>query len=471
MIWSITQIKNVLAIDVSSELLDENPQCEGVCFNSKNIQKNEIFLALPGNKSDGHQFIQHAFENGAALAIASKKQDIHNLDPKYNKYILHVPDVFDALLKMAQYKRKISKAKFIAITGSLGKTSTRKLIHHILAQYGPTYSSMHNFNNFLGINIVLASMPDDIEYAVIETGMDMHGQMTRLTNIIVPDIAVILRITSVHIESFKSVDDIAKAKCEILSSMKNHSHVILDADMETYDTCLNYINCSNIKELFTFGYHENANARLIDHPTDKGQAILFSLFDHKISIMNANFLPMHLQKNLAILLLLCHIFKLNIKKISNGLQNFTLPLGRGSIINVTYKDQTFQVIGDYYNAHPESVIAGINSMCKSFPKQKKIAILGDMLGLGKLTKELHVSLIEHINNAPLEKLILVGDVMSQIVDSITPNIHVKAFKNVEALIQNIDDIKLHENIVFIKGSRDIQLEKIVEYFGIKNLIE
>ena len=191
MIGESSSLKKALGVTVA-----DNIKAGRVQFNSLDVNKGDIFIALPGQR-DGHEFVNEALANGASCAIISKDVAGEDADK-----LIKVEDTMVALNDLAEYKRINSKAKFIAVTGSVGKTSTREVVKTMLSAYGNSYASAKSFNNFLGVPLTLASMPDETEYAIIELGMNAPGELRNLTNMVVPDIAIITTISEGHIEFY-----------------------------------------------------------------------------------------------------------------------------------------------------------------------------------------------------------------------------------------------------------------------------
>ena len=205
MIWTSKQISQALDIKFSSK------NNFGILqFNSKDVTEGDIFIALKGGARDGHDFVLDAINRGAGLAIVS--QDVKDVP---ESKVIKVENTFEALQDLAEYKRQNSKAHFIGITGSVGKTSTKEILGLVLESFGKTFISRNNFNNQIGVPINLASVSDDDEFVVIEMGMRAAGEISHLTKQVTPDIAVITSVAEGHLEFFDSVEKIADAKSEI----------------------------------------------------------------------------------------------------------------------------------------------------------------------------------------------------------------------------------------------------------------
>ena len=221
MIWTTKELGKALLLNIAG-----NREFGKVQFNSKDVEQGDIFIALKGVR-DGHEFVLDALDRGASVAIVSKK--ISNVD---QAKLIMVEDTYEALMDLAEFKRRNSKAKFIAITGSVGKTSTKEATKIMLSAYGKTHASHGTFNNYLGVPLCLASMPNDTEYAVIEMGMSAKGELSELSKLAIPDVALITAVSEGHIGSFNSVEEIADAKCEIFEGMDiNDGIAIVNRDI------------------------------------------------------------------------------------------------------------------------------------------------------------------------------------------------------------------------------------------------
>lgn len=461
MIWTSEQIGQALSLTLST-----NDKFGKVQFNSQDIEKGDIFIALKGGTRDGHEFVLDAFAKGAALAIVS--EDIKNAP--VNK-IIKVEDTFEALEGLAEYKRQNSKAHFIGVTGSVGKTSTKEIIGLILSSFGKTFVSRGNFNNHIGVPINLASIADDVEFAVIEMGMNKAGEISLLTKQVTPDIAVITSVAPVHLEFFDSIEKIADAKSEIFEGLDiNTGIAILNRDISTYRRCIENIDRAGIGNIKTFGKSQFANIRFVSYSLINQNMVklTYSIFHEKIEfVMPA--VPKHMAINFAAALSVVYCLGLDINQAVKVLAQFKPQMGRGLIVDIKKEDKEYSIITDYYNASPESLKAGLEYL-HQFKNPKKSAILGDMKELGKDELKFHFAAIPQIVKSGVKKLFLVGDIMPQLIQEIPKNILVYTYKNSEELAYDINKYIEGEEIILIKGSRGIHLEKVAEALGVTNAL-
>ena len=448
MIWNSKTLSAVLGITISNSI-----NCNEVQFNSKDVKKGDLFIALQGNR-DGHDYVLDAIDKGAAAVIISKRVEINDKDK-----IILVDDCFEALQKMALYKRENSKAKFIAITGSVGKTSTKEALKVLLQHDFLVFVSRGNFNNKLGMLINLASMADDTEYAIFELGMNHKGEIRELVQILKPNIAMITNISESHLEFFNSLEEIAEAKCEIFANFSKNDIAVINADTNCYNKILSMLKNLSITDIHSFGRSSKTSAELILYEDLGEQVYLKYKINNKVLDVTIPFIPRHFTENYTGVLLIIDILGKDIEIAANHLANISPTKGRGEIINI----QNCRVICDYYNASPQSMKAALEYL-KQVPAENKTAIIGDMLELGENSKRLHEKLVQYILDAACFKVYLVG-VNTKYIDDLLPSkIAKKYFKNVDELITHITDLFEGNELILIKGSRGVKLDKIVDYY-------
>ncbi|MFV9919969.1 MAG: UDP-N-acetylmuramoyl-tripeptide--D-alanyl-D-alanine ligase [Rickettsia conorii subsp. raoultii] len=442
MIWNSKTLSAVLGITISNSI-----NCNEVQFNSKDVKKGDLFIALQGNR-DGHDYVLDAIDKGAAAVIISKRVEINDKDK-----IILVDDCFEALQKMALYKRENSKAKFIAITGSVGKTSTKEALKVLLQHDFLVFASRGNFNNKLGMLINLASMADDTEYAIFELGMNHKGEIRELVQILKPNIAMITNISEAHLEFFNSLEEIAEAKCEIFANFSKNDIAVINADTNCYNKILSILKNLSITDIHSFGRSSKTSAELILYENLGEQVYLKYKINNKVLDVTIPFIPRHFTENYTGVLLIIDILGKDIEIAANHLANISPTKGRGEIINI----QNCRVICDYYNASPQSMKAALEYL-KQVPAENKTAIIGDMLELGENSKRLHEKLVQYILDAACSKVYLVG-VNTKYIDDLLPSkIAKKYFKNVDELITHITDLFEGNELMLIK------LDKIVDYY-------
>lgn len=456
MIWSTQSLQEALGIAIDNSIKTGKLQ-----FNSKDIVAGDLFIALKGN-SDGHLYAQDALKRGAAGVVVNRK-----IDNIPDHLTILVDDTKQALIKMANYKRHKSLAKFIGITGSVGKTSTKEALYTAISSQARTFANRGNFNNQLGVLIELASLPDDIEFAIMEMGMNSPGEIEELSKLIKPDIGIITNVSEAHLEFFSNIEGIVDAKCEIFTHMSKNTIAIINADSIHYEKILAKIVSRNIKNVSCFGETSIADARLVEYDNHDHSTKLEYEIDHKcVEIKMSYMLPKHQAINFSCCLGVVSCLGLDIDKAGQALSLFNLIKDRGQIITASKQGNKYTIIGDYYNANPASMKAALAYQAQ-IEHPKKISIIGDMLELGNGSISLHQELVPHIIKAGAQKVLLVGSCVKSMIDLFPKNLYVKQFDNIDILISDLPNILTTQELILIKGSRGIALHKIIDYFDQK----
>ena len=463
MIWKAKQLEKALSVKLpmgSASIYGK------VKFNSDHIDKGDLFIALNGAR-DGHEFVADALARGASAAIISK-----DVDPSIDSSkLIKVDNCLEALQELAEYKRKNSKAKFIAVTGSVGKTSTKEAIKMMLEPYGKTCASYGTFNNFLGVPLTLASIADDAKYVVVEMGMNAKGELSEFSKQVIPDIAVITTVSEGHIEFFDSIEDIADAKCEIFEGLDiNDGIAIINRDISTYERCMENIDNVGLQNVISFGKRLDANIRLVLYEAmeDSSTRLKYNVLGEEIEIAMHS-MPLHLCENFAAAFAVISTLKLDVELAASAITAYQTVLGRGHVVSIAKGGKSYQVICDYYNSNPQSLRASLLNLTQCLSADK-IAILGDMGELGKHSAALHEAMISPIKDTGISKLFLIGDAMMPLAKACPESIYVQCYKTADEMIADIDQQITGGELILIKGSRSMQLEKIAKALGVKNVL-
>ena len=409
-------------------------------INSKEVKKNDIFIAIIGENHDGHNFIDEAIKKGAKLIITQK--EINTKIP----YII-VKNTTKTLGDIAHYMVKKYNPKIIAITGSVGKTTTKSILYNLLKTKYNILTNEKNYNNNIGVPLTIFNLTKENEILLLELGMNHPKEISYLSNMINPNISAITNIGSSHIGYLKTKDNILKAKLEILDGMKEKT-LFVNGDDELL---------KKIKNTHTSGFNKNNN--LIGY--DINSNLYFSSFKikHKDKEYKINTnLPRHLLNNVLIAIDIALYLNIDIKQIQKTLENYKSINMRMDIIKGINNNI---IINDCYNSSFESLTGVLKTLENE--KQDKILILGDVKELGDLSKEIHESLTPYIEKIKNKEVYLVGKEMKNI------KINAKRFENYEELLTYLKNIKIQNKLILIKGSRSMKLENITNYFITKKL--
>ena len=384
-------------------LRKENIKFEGVSINSKEIRKNNLFIAIKGNNHDGHKFVEEALKNNANFCVVKKR--IKNINPKK---LIKCSSTINFLNKLAVKKRKYSNAKIIAVTGSSGKTTFKTLLGNLLSNYGETYCSKKSYNNHFGVPLSLCNLENSHRYGVFEIGMNKAGEIQKLSNLVKPEIGIITNIGEAHIENFKNLNEIAKAKSEIIQNIRPDGFLILNKDDKYFNYFSKIANARKIK-ILSFGINKKSDAYLIKNKIYKDYNLLeLKILNKKflLKIKNINSLVI---LNILSSLLILSVLNLDLSKIKNLINIFNSVDGRGKAHIVKRFKKKFNFIDESYNANPSSVKNAISNFSKiKKNNSKKYLLLGDMLELGKKTDIYHKNLSYFINKSDIDKLFIYG---------------------------------------------------------------
>mgnify|MGYP001177553629 FL=1 len=451
------------ASDPTNKFLDKtNSNIFGVSIDERTIKKNDLFIALKGPKFDGHNFIASALKKGASGVIVSD----HKIAMKFNA--LHVMDTMDALIKMAKFSRNRFKGKTICITGSSGKTSTRYMAMEALQNYGKTHGSEGNNNNLLGLSLTLARLSSTNNFCVLELGMNHGGEIKKLTKIASPNITLITNISNSHIANFKNEEEIAEAKSEIFLGIKNLGIAIINTDEKWCDFITSKAKKANAKIHF-FGSKSVCETKILK--IENGLSGTNVYFNNKVNWHLNNFNYLQAINAISVIAIL-EVLNLDVNKGMRTISNLKPLPGRGDMLTISFKKNKNNsiVIDDSYNANPSSMQMALKTYYRSksqFPNLKSIIIIGDMLELGKHSKEMHQNLVPIINKIQPSLLITVGIETKQIITNLKINLKCFSYLEVEKLIIDLPKIIQPNQYILLKGSNGTGLWKITKF--IKNI--
>ncbi|MBR1777992.1 MAG: UDP-N-acetylmuramoyl-L-alanyl-D-glutamate--2,6-diaminopimelate ligase [Alphaproteobacteria bacterium] len=431
----------------------------GLSIDTRTLKKNDLFIALKGEKSDGHAHAAEALAKGAAGVLVSH---IPQNVPESRAIV--VENTLKALEDMAKTARRRTSAKIIGVTGSSGKTSTKEMLKTALSSVGKTHTTLGNLNNNIGMPLTLARMPKETDFAVIEMGISHAGEMTELTQLAEPDIAVITMIGTAHGESFKTREDTALAKAEIFKGMTAEGIVFLNADDAQYALLKKEAQKNGVKDIRNFGATaDNAVVLLHIGETTEGTQITAKVNDqsHTYTLHLAG---RHQAQNSLGVVGVLSALAVDMPTALQALGQLQPIKGRGQRLEIALFDGCFTLIDDAYNANPESMQAGIRVLGSMMPVNagRRIAVIGDMLELGERAKELHKKLAADLIENKIDKVYTVGENSAALFDVLpVPMQGIKKPSSDELAAVIRQEIKSGD-IVLVKGSFGSKMAKIVE---------
>ena len=435
----------------------KNYNFDGVSIDSKNTKKNNLFIAIKGKKNDGHNFLKQAINNGASHCVVSQKV-------KQNQKHIYTKNTMKFLRQLANEKRKLSSSKFIAVTGSTGKTTVKTMLGNLLNEYSKTYFSPRSFNNQFGVPLSICNMNPDHKLGVFEVGMSKFNEINKLSALVKPHLGIITNISEAHLENFRSLKDIATAKSEIIYNIQKGGTIILNRDDRFFKYFKEIAIKNNIK-VTSFGFSKKSQIRFKNLSEKKG-FFLLTLFINKkklfIKINNKN-------KNYIMNILSCisiiHELNLPFYKIKDFFKNRILLKGRGKISKIKKFNKRFFLIDESYNANPLSVESAIQNFSNIKKKGKrKYFLFGDMLELGKNSHIYHKKISKFINNSDIDKTYVFGNNAYETYKCLNKHKQGEIIKDLKLFKNKIFSILNDGDYLMIKGSNATRLHEVTKEF-------
>lgn len=430
---------------------NENEICENFSRNTKEVKQGDIYIGFKGEIYDGGVFYEEAFSNGAKGCIINEIEGL-KLKEVENKFIIQVEDTVKAIGQIARYKREKYNIPVIAVTGSVGKTSTKDIIASVVSQKYKTLKTQANLNNHIGMPLTILSLKDH-EALVVEMGMNHFGELSYLTNIAKPTIAVITNVGTAHIGNLGSRENILKAKLEILEGLPKDGVVIINNDNDL----LHKWQLENKKyNVITYGINNNSKyvAKEIKYTTTGSEYQLNGKESIKVPVGGEAFVY-----NSLAAISVGELLSIPIEKIQVGIKNFELTKMR---LDVQKSSKGYTIINDCYNANYDSMKSAIEYL-NSSKGNRKIAVLGDMLELGEFSQELHKKVGEEVAKNKIDILITVGKEANNIAETAKKNgINTTyMFENNQKAITKLKEILEPKDVVLVKASNSMNFKEIV----------
>ena len=418
------------------------------------INKGDTYIAIKGEVFDGNKFIEEAFSKGASCCIV---EHLNNVDiNKYkDKTIVQVKDSIKCLQTLAKYKRSLYNIPVIAITGSVGKTSTKDLVYEVVNKKYKTLKPVGNLNNHIGLPLTILGLKDH-EALVVEMGMNHLKEISLLTNIAKPTIAIITNIGTAHIGNLGSRENILKAKLEITEALKPNSPLIINND----DDMLNKEgpNLNKKYNLITVGIDNKSTY----NATNIEDNIFSSTFYINNDKININVGSKAFIYNSLVAYAIGKILKIDSKDIIDAIAKFKLSPHR---LEKKVSKTGITIIDDTYNANQDSMINSLSILSK-VKNKRRVAILADILELGNYTKEIHENIGKKIFPNTLDILITVGEnaklIAKEAQKNNFKNTNIYNFKDYKDCLENVQTLLSKNDIVLLKGSHGMNLIKVVE---------
>lgn len=425
----------------------------GISIDTRILQPGDLFVALEGAR-DGHDFIAAAAAAGASAALV---RSAPIADAPAGLSQLRVASPAAALTALAGAARDRCFGQFIAVTGSAGKTSTKDMLRAALAAAGPTHAADRSFNNHIGVPLTLASLPADAAFAVFEIGMNHAGEITPLTQLVCPHIAIVTTVAAAHLEFFDSVDGIAAAKAEIFSGVRQGGAALIPADNPYADYLSRAAAAAGINRIIGFGEAADPRAgaclRRYEVGTDGIPFVSAEIFGERCAF-NLRAPGRHQAVNAMAVLAAGRLAGVPLPTLIAGLEGHVAGQGRGALRQVTIGDRTITVLDESYNANPASMRAALQVLGGLSPvgAGRRVAVLGEMRELGPDGPALHAALAEPIRSAGAALILLAGAGMEPLAAMLDGARDVRHVAHASHLRPLLSTLLVDGDVVLFKGS-------------------
>lgn len=452
---SVKEILNV----TGGELVTGNEQCLFQNFerDSRNVKEGDMYLGIKGETVNGSIFFEEALKNGAQGVILQEIQITEEQKEKYkNKVIIIVKNTIKAMQQLATYKRNMYNIPVVAITGSVGKTSTKDMVANVMNQKFNTLKTEGNYNNHIGVPLTIFRLKNE-EALTIEMGMNHFGEISTLTKIAKPTVCVITNIGTAHIGNLGSRENILKAKLEILEGMEKDGTIVINNDNDLLHKW--YLENKDKYKIITYGIENESDymAEKIESKEDGSTYNLKGTNEKIIVPVGGNHFVLNSLCGVAV----GSIFEIPIEKIKYGIESFELTKKR---MDVTKTKENITIINDCYNANYDSMKAALEYLGK-IENKRKVAVLGDMLELGEYSKELHEKVGKEVIKNKIDILIVVGKEAKYIANIAKEEMNkenvIECNSNEEAA-NVLNKIKKENDCILFKASNGMKFGEIIE---------
>lgn len=434
----------------------------GISIDSRAITKGEAFFAIRGERVDGHDFASLAAANGASLLVVSEAK-LPALGRLISPMIV-VPDVLKALVDLGYAARDRSAARIIAVTGSVGKTTTKEMLRRALEPSGAVHASVASFNNHWGVPLTLARMPENTDYGIFEIGMNHPGEIRPLAAMVRPHVAIVTTVAPAHLGNFRDIEEIAAAKAEIFEGVVSGGHALLNRDNAQYPLLEQAAQAAGVAHVHGFGADPQAEFRLLDFSPRAEGGLLTAAIGGKTLEVPMGAPGRHIAENAVAVLAAVHLAGGDVEKAMAGLAAMQPEKGRGRRYRLAKDGHVFTLIDESYNANPASMRAAIALLADAKPPAggRRIAVLGDMLEMGEHAAAVHAGLAEPLEKAGIADVWLAGPEMAALAATLPEDVRAEYRADADALAAFVLEAVRPGDVLVVKSSKGTGFGRIVE---------
>ncbi len=457
-LWTSMAMAEAMRASINGELPEA---VTGLSIDSRTIAPGDAYFAIKGDVHDGHDFVAAALKAGAALAVVETAQrDKFAPDAR----LLVVEDVLAGLVDLARIARARLGAQVIAVTGSVGKTSTKEALRRVLGAQGETHASAASFNNHWGVPLSLARCPATARFAIFEIGMNHAGEIEPLVKLVRPQVAIITTVEPVHLEFFAGIEAIADAKAEIFTGVEPGGAVVLNRDNSQFARLQRRAEKLGINSIVSFGADEKSDARLLDVSLHSAcSAVHANILGHDITY-KLGMPGRHMAMNSLAVLAAASLAGADLALAALSLSQIEPAAGRGArrVLEIANGEAT--LIDESYNANPASMAAALSVLGRAAvgPHGRRIAVLGDMLELGPTSPALHRGLNDAVKANHIDLVYCCGPLMRNLWEALSTGKRGGYAESATGLEAQVVAAIRASDAIMIKGSLGSKMKTIVD---------
>ncbi|PWV99253.1 UDP-N-acetylmuramoyl-tripeptide--D-alanyl-D-alanine ligase [Hoeflea marina] len=434
----------------------------GISIDSRSVAAGDAFFAIKGDRFDGHDFASIAAANGARLMVVSEAK-LPALG-RVTAPMIVVDDVLEALADLGRAARARSTAKIIAVTGSVGKTTSKEMLRQVLSGCGEVHASAASFNNHWGVPLTLARMPESARFGIFEIGMNHPGEIRPLVGMVRPHGAIITTIAAAHLGNFRNLAEIAEAKAEIMEAIEPGGFVLLNRDNDRFAWLKKRATELGVSQIRSFGEHKQAHIRLLTCQLLPEQSNITVRLGNEDIDINVGAPGRHVVQNALAVLGAAWLAGAALDIVVPAFSRVQAAKGRGARHRLAIGAGSFTLIDESYNANPASMQAALQ-LLRDTPLQeggRRIAVLGDMLEMGQFSEKLHRGLAGLLQEAGADLVCLAGPEMTHLVDELGDTLPVIYRDTAGAMAEYLVDAVSAGDVVMIKSSLGIGFGRVVK---------
>ncbi|WP_297112038.1 UDP-N-acetylmuramoyl-tripeptide--D-alanyl-D-alanine ligase [uncultured Devosia sp.] len=428
-------------------------EINSISIDSRELGPEALFVAIKGDRFDGHDFVDTALENGAVAALVSRGE---------GEGRIVVPDALAGLRDLAIVARERSRAFIVGVTGSVGKTTTKEALRVVFEAAGETHASIKSFNNHWGVPLMLARMPETAQFGVFEMGMNAPDEIRPLSQLVRPHVAVITAIAPAHLEKLGSLDNIARAKAEIFEGLEPGGIAVLNADHPQINLLLELAAAAGVGRIVTYGFARGVDWQITEAEFAGDRSFATNVHGEERYALSIAVAGRHMLSNATAALAVAHLAGIEPETALRALGGFGAQAGRGQRLALGPDDRPLLLIDESYNANTASMGAALDVFASvRAPDGRKVLVLGDMLELGEAAASMHAGLADAVRNSGADLVHLVGPNMAALAAALPRGLATQHHNSIGVGMEAILGDLAYGDAVMIKGSNGVGLSRLV----------